>query len=195
MEGFPVDPPENGGDRSILSLNADLTTLKEVFSDEALVEPAGNFCASTPKGDDSRLDSPTCSAGHTACYISPYGDVYPCVQFPFPCGNVRRSRFLDIWRRSDQLNEVRSIRLRDLTSCSQCVHVPNCTRCPGLAYMEGNMRALRSRIARNLSLEPGFPLSICSMEYALRTLCRFRPRQPSQTGTSRNPSASKVDNS
>jgi radical SAM protein with 4Fe4S-binding SPASM domain len=136
----PTITPKMDGDRSILSLNADLTTLKEVFSDEALVEPAGNFCASTSKSDDTILDSPTCSAGHTACYISPYGDVYPCVQFPLPCGNVRRSRFLDIWRRSDQLNEVRSIRVRDLTSCSKCVHVPNCTRCPGLAYMEGNMR-------------------------------------------------------
>ena len=31
-----------------------------------------------------------CSAGHTACYVSPYGDVYPCVQFPLPSGNVRQ---------------------------------------------------------------------------------------------------------
>ena len=41
-----------------------------------------------------------CSAGHTACYVSPYGDVYPCVQFPLPTGNVRTTRFLDIWRHS-----------------------------------------------------------------------------------------------
>ena len=39
-----------------------------------------------------------CSAGHTACYVSPYGDLYPCVQFPLPCGNVRRQKFLDIWQ-------------------------------------------------------------------------------------------------
>jgi hypothetical protein len=47
---------------------------------------------------------------------------------------------VDIWRRSDELNEVRSIRMRDLPSCSRCTHVSSCTRCPGLAYMEGNMR-------------------------------------------------------
>ena len=28
------------------------------------------------------MDGLPCSAGHTACYISPYGDVFPCVQFP-----------------------------------------------------------------------------------------------------------------
>ena len=38
------------------------------------------------------------------------------------------------------LKEVRSIRLGDLTTCSHCKHLSGCTRCPGLAYMEGNMR-------------------------------------------------------
>jgi hypothetical protein len=62
------------------------------------------------------------------------------VQFPLPSGNVRRQRFMDIWRHSDQLNEVRSITARDLPVCSGCDHVGSCTRCPGLAYLEGNMR-------------------------------------------------------
>jgi hypothetical protein len=53
---------------------------------------------------------------------------------------VRQQRFIDIWRNSEQLKEVRSIRLRDLSSCSQCAHGSTCTRCPGLAFMEGNMR-------------------------------------------------------
>ena len=86
------------------------------------------------------LEGLPCSAGHTSCYISPYGDVYPCVQFPITCGNVRQQKFLDIWRDSPQLNEVRSIRLKHLTTCSSCTHAGSCTRCPGLAYMEGNMR-------------------------------------------------------
>jgi len=79
------------------------------------------------------------SLGHSACYISPYGDVYPCVQFPLPSGNVRKQKFLEIWRNSAELNEVRSIRARDLPTCSHCSHVGTCTRCPGLAYMEGSM--------------------------------------------------------
>jgi radical SAM protein with 4Fe4S-binding SPASM domain len=62
------------------------------------------------------------------------------VQFPLPAGNLRRQKFLEIWRHSPQLNEVRSIRAHDLPICSTCAHLASCTRCPGLAYMEGNMR-------------------------------------------------------
>ena len=86
------------------------------------------------------LEGYSCSAAHSFCYISPYGDVYPCVQFPLPSGNVRRQKFLDIWNHSSQLNEVRSIQTKDLPVCSTCSHAGSCSRCPGLAYMEGNMR-------------------------------------------------------
>jgi hypothetical protein len=39
-----------------------------------------------------------------------------------------------------RLAEVRAIRVRDLTTCPDCAHVGSCTRCPGLAFMEGSMR-------------------------------------------------------
>src|SRR5207245_6994036 len=83
--------------------------LREVFRNPDLVGNVDEFCAPPPAVDDDVLDGIPCSAGHSACYISPYGDVYPCVQFPLPSGNVRRQKFLDIWRGSDELNEVRSI--------------------------------------------------------------------------------------
>jgi hypothetical protein len=57
-----------------------------------------------------------------------------------PSGNVRETKFIDIWRHSPQLEEVRSITLGDLQGCSTCGNQQSCTRCPGLAYMEGNMR-------------------------------------------------------
>ena len=62
------------------------------------------------------------------------------VQYPLPTGNVREQSFLDIWRHSPALADVRSIRVGDLSTCSQCSHVGSCSRCPGLAYMEGSMR-------------------------------------------------------
>ena len=140
---FTMDPtvtPMMDGDRSILSLNIEEDTLRQVFRDQSLVGNVEEFCAPPVGRDEDALDSLPCSAGHTACYVSPYGDVYPCVQFPLPSGNVRRSKFLDIWQNSPQLNEVRSITLRELPTCSSCAHGTTCTRCPGLAYMEGNMR-------------------------------------------------------
>jgi radical SAM protein with 4Fe4S-binding SPASM domain len=140
---YTLDPtitPMMDGDRGILNLNAGESALRELFRDEMFVGNADDFCAPPPPPDAGSLSSLPCSAGHTACYISPYGEFYPCVQFPLSCGNVRQQRFIDIWRDSEQLKEVRSIRLKDLSGCSQCAHGSTCTRCPGLAFMEGNMR-------------------------------------------------------
>jgi AdoMet-dependent heme synthase len=140
---FTIDPtitPMMDGDRSILNLNVDQAALQEVFRNRDLVGNVEEFCAPPSGVDEEALDMLPCSAGHTACYVSPYGDVYPCVQFPLPSGNVRRTKFVDIWRDSPQLKEVRGITLRDMPTCSKCAHGATCTRCPGLAYMEGNMR-------------------------------------------------------
>jgi len=140
---YSLDPtitPMMDGDRSILDLNAGEAALRQLFRDEAYVGNVEEFCAPQPAPDESSMDALPCSAGHTACYVSPYGEFYPCVQFPLSCGNVRQQKFIDIWRDSERLKEVRSIRLRDLSSCSQCAHGSSCSRCPGLAFMEGNMR-------------------------------------------------------
>jgi radical SAM protein with 4Fe4S-binding SPASM domain len=153
----PTITPKMDGDRALLQLNVDSEALQQVFRDPTLVGNVEEFCA-PPKGvDDDALDMLPCSAGHTACYVSPYGDVYPCVQFPLPSGNVRRTRFIDIWRHSDQLNEVRSISARDLPSCSVCTHVGSCTRCPGLAYMEGNMRGPSTQDCEKSFARTGIP--------------------------------------
>jgi hypothetical protein len=79
------------------------------------------------------------------------------VQFPLPSGNVRRQRFIDIWRHSAQLNEVRSITARDLPVCSTCAHVGGCSRCPGLAFMEGNMRGPSTQDCDKSFVRTGIP--------------------------------------
>jgi radical SAM protein with 4Fe4S-binding SPASM domain len=157
---FTLDPtitPMMDGDRSILELNVDRNTLQEVFRNGDLVGNVEEFCAPPTNVDEAALDMLPCSAGHTACYVSPYGDLYPCVQFPLPSGNVRRTRFVDIWRDSPQLKEVRSITLRDMPSCSQCAHGATCTRCPGLAYLEGNMRGPSSQDCEKSFARTGIP--------------------------------------
>jgi AdoMet-dependent heme synthase len=136
----PTITPMMDGDRSVLSLGVDQSALRNVFRDASLVGDVEEYCAVSTKLDESALENLPCSAGHTSCYVSPYGDVFPCVQFPLPTGNVRTQRFIDIWRHSDTMNDVRSIRMKDLTTCTSCSHVSSCSRCPGLAFMEGNMR-------------------------------------------------------
>jgi len=189
---FTIDPtitPKMDGDRSVLSLGIGGDDLRQVFRNGDLVGNVEEFCAPPPAVDDDALDGLPCSAGHTACYISPYGDVYPCVQFPLPTGNVRKQKFLDIWRHSPQMNEVRSIHARDLPVCSTCTHVGTCTRCPGLAYLEGSMRGPSSQDCEKSFTRTGIP----SANMILKNASRAKPtlvqiaglRQPEASPLSR----------
>ncbi len=171
----PTITPMMDGDRSVLSLGVDQTALRQVFRDQALVGDVEEFCTIAAPADENALSALPCSAGHTACYVSPYGDVFPCVQFPLPTGNVRKERFLDIWRYSERMNEVRSIRLKDLTTCTSCSHVGSCTRCPGLAFMEGNMRGPSSQDCEKSFARTGIPsANMLAKKRASRDLVQIR---------------------
>jgi radical SAM protein with 4Fe4S-binding SPASM domain len=87
--------------------------------------------------ESSAYEDLPCSAGHNSCYISPYGDVFPCVQLPQAAGNLRHQRFDDIWYHAPQLERLRAIRESHLPVCSRCEIRSYCERCPGLALMEG----------------------------------------------------------
>jgi len=189
---YTIDPtitPKMDGDRSILPLGIGGDDLQQVFRNGDLVGNVEEFCAPPPAVNDDVLDGLPCSAGHTACYISPYGDVYPCVQFPLPTGNVRKQKFLEIWRHSPQMNDVRSIHARDLPVCSTCTHVGSCTRCPGLAYMEGNMRGPSSQDCEKSFARTG----LLSANMILKNASRAQPtvvqiadmRQPQASPLSR----------
>ncbi len=108
---YTLDPtitPKMDGDTSVLSLRIAGEELPEVFRNPALVPNMEEFCAPPKPVSEDDLEGYSCSAGHSFCYISPYGDVFPCVQFPLPSGNIRQQKFMDIWNHSPELKEVRS---------------------------------------------------------------------------------------
>jgi len=87
-----------GWRRSIVDLNAGESALRELFRDEMFVGTQRNFARRRRRPSREHVVLALPAPGHTACYISPYGEFYPCVQFPLSCGNVRQQRFIDIWR-------------------------------------------------------------------------------------------------
>ena len=122
---FTIDPtitPMMDGDRSILSLGIEQEELQQVFRDEGLVGNVDEFCAPPPgpMAEADAMEMLPCSAGHTACYISPYGDVYPCVQFPLPTGNVRPVSYTHLF--GNPPTRTPSTRLS--ASCTRC-YLPN----------------------------------------------------------------------
>jgi radical SAM protein with 4Fe4S-binding SPASM domain len=140
--------PKMDGDLSLLQLRNSTQELLPILQDSTLNPPA---CSSdgaqgtplstgsaTSSGIESQAyDDIPCSAGHNSCYISPYGDVFPCVQMPVATGNLRQQRFDQIWFRSPEMNRVRAMRESLLPVCSKCSIREYCERCPGLAKMEG----------------------------------------------------------
>jgi mycofactocin biosynthetic radical S-adenosylmethionine protein MftC len=63
-------------------------------------------------GDDGAAPVPTgkhCGAGSSGIAVDPYGNVYPCVQWRRPVGNLHQRRIQEIWLESRGLKEVRDL--------------------------------------------------------------------------------------
>jgi AdoMet-dependent heme synthase len=106
------------------------------FPEEWSSAPALGSSVSSGMESSAYEDLP-CSAGHNSCYISPYGEVYACVQLPMPAGNIRNERFEEIWNNAPALERIRNVRESELPVCASCEIRSYCERCPGLAWMEG----------------------------------------------------------
>lgn len=140
--------PKLDGDKSVLSLRSSGAELFPILQSVSCSEarPGASDFSSAPQFvgsvassglEGAAYDDLPCSAGHNSCYISPYGDVFPCVQMPLPTGNLRRESFAEIWGNSREMKRVRALRESRLRVCSRCEIRQFCERCPGLALMEG----------------------------------------------------------
>jgi radical SAM protein with 4Fe4S-binding SPASM domain len=135
--GFdPMITAKNDGDTSPLRLRITRKDLLQVLQDPTMNPDLGRGEACEASSGRPDLDAVPCGASHNACYISAYGDVMPCVALPIACGNVRDEPFEEIWHRSPEMLRVRSIRIRDLHTCSSCAAFQFCNRCPGQALVE-----------------------------------------------------------
>jgi radical SAM protein with 4Fe4S-binding SPASM domain len=120
--------PKLDGSKEVIKLRLDEERLKAMFSPrDWLVEEitAGGV----------RVFEPLCSAGFNSLYISPYGEVFPCVTLREQCGNVKDSQLRDIWE-SGFIKKLRNISLKDLKECPDCGLSYYCDRCAGLALLE-----------------------------------------------------------
>jgi MoaA/NifB/PqqE/SkfB family radical SAM enzyme len=75
--------------------------------------PGGGGRASIARGgDDGTVPSAVhkhCGAGSSGISVDPYGNVYPCVQWRRPVGNLHEQRIGEIWSGSAGLAEIRRI--------------------------------------------------------------------------------------
>jgi radical SAM protein with 4Fe4S-binding SPASM domain len=163
-----IFPLMDGDSSPIVNFKISLPALGDIAKEPNLLFDSDESCAPPVHDREDVLNSYPCGAGNRAVYISPSGDVTPCVQFPIVCGNVRREKFEEIWRNSPNFLMVRQIRNRDLGVCTSCSNLSSCKRCPGLAYREGDMRGPSSQDCDASYARTGIPSPVSTARPASR---------------------------
>jgi AdoMet-dependent heme synthase len=125
--GLPlqVDPevtPKDDGDAAPLAVSATREGVARLFALQAArarAQAAGTTAAAggaapviAHGGDDGTLPAAVekhCGAGSAGVAVDPYGNVYPCVQWRRPVGNLHRQSMREIWTGSAGLREVREL--------------------------------------------------------------------------------------
>jgi MoaA/NifB/PqqE/SkfB family radical SAM enzyme len=108
------------GDREPLSISPSRVGVARLFAVQAdraraagvIGTPFGAPFAIGKGGDDGTMPAPAakhCGAGSSGVAIDPYGNVYPCVQWRKPVGNLHRQSIREIWSTSGALREIRDL--------------------------------------------------------------------------------------
>jgi len=91
----------------------------------------------------------TCGPAVNGGCIDPYGNVFPCIAFRVPMGNLREKSFREIWDGPPQaIRDLLAVQhFSDLPECSSCELVGFCTRCHGDNLLErgGDWKACHQR--------------------------------------------------
>jgi radical SAM protein with 4Fe4S-binding SPASM domain len=93
-----------------------------------------------------RPDDPLCKAGVSSWYVTPMGDVTPCVAWPQVVGSVRRGR-LAAAIGSPAARTVARLRQRDRHDCASCELLAWCVACPGESWLESADPLAKSALA------------------------------------------------
>lgn len=130
--------PRDDGDRTPLSIAPSRAGMARLFRvlGERSAGPGGgaaeDVCVPPPGGGKN------CGAGSSGIAVDPHGNVFPCVQWRRPLGNLHRSPIREIWRSSPALAGIRETtaearRRRDaLGETGRWL-----AHCPGLAEQAG----------------------------------------------------------
>jgi radical SAM protein with 4Fe4S-binding SPASM domain len=127
----PLVKPRTDGEAAPLALRADDHVLARAIANprSGLKQPS---LPERPAADEA-----PCALARRTVKIDPIGNVFPCVSWPDPVGNLRRARFAEVWRGGPLLDQLRALRWRDLHGdCDGCGQAGYCHRCTAVALLE-----------------------------------------------------------
>ncbi len=103
----------------------------------------------SPKPETSHL----CNAGTNGLYIDTNLNVHPCPGWDLIVGDLRSDSLSDIWNKSEILQKIRNVVLKDFPKCAKCDIRNLCSICMAQADME--------KVANDFKFE--MPEYVCSM--------------------------------
>lgn len=113
LQVTPDVTPRDNGDWDVLSVSASQEGLQHLFGLQvARSKAAGKHKREVSFQADEDMPPPLgkhCGAGSSGIAVDPYGNVYPCVQWRQPVGNLHQNSIKEIWTRSSGLDEVRGL--------------------------------------------------------------------------------------
>lgn len=109
----PAVTPRDDGDTSPLDLAASdegRRRLRALLAERARrgAEEHPDVTGAEPATLARRGSRKHCGAGSSTLAVDPYGNVYPCVQWRVPVGNLHETRVRELWRGSPVLERVRA---------------------------------------------------------------------------------------
>lgn len=110
----PTVTPRDDGDCEPLAISASDEGIRRLFRLQ-FARAAGRREAGHPeppreRGCEGEGNSPKqCGAGSSGIAVDPYGNVFPCVQWRRPLGNLHETSLTEIWTGSGALQEVRGL--------------------------------------------------------------------------------------
>jgi len=124
--------PRDNGDRRPVALNMDSDSLLALYTNTSAQKIKEKAILRRRR----QTTRPICNSGRNTLAISPYGDVYPCVQIRWSAGNLKKEGFTDIWKSSPVLRKIRRLCMKDLNECMSCALFDSCSHCPGVSFLE-----------------------------------------------------------
>jgi radical SAM protein with 4Fe4S-binding SPASM domain len=99
----------------------------------AMGHPGGHPGGGGGEAPDMTAMTKGCLAGQSVCFVSHTGEVFPCGYLPVTSGNVKRTPFPEIWRRSNVFADLRDDS-HLLGKCGPCEYKKVCMGCRARAY-------------------------------------------------------------
>jgi MoaA/NifB/PqqE/SkfB family radical SAM enzyme len=110
----PEVTPRDNGERDVLGLAPSTMGIRQVFrlrASRARSTETDKVQVALGREADEGLITPDekyCGAGSSGIAVDPFGNVYPCVQWRRPVGNLQDESIQEIWSQSERFSDVRN---------------------------------------------------------------------------------------